>query len=765
MDSNALAVALQHHQAGRLQLAEQIYRQILELDSQHAEAWHYLGVVAYQSGRGQVAVECLRRSIVLDAEVAAVHGNLGLAYQAVGQTSAAMVSFRQALTLDPSFASAHSNLGNVLVDLEKFDEAAACYRRALELKPDYAEAAHNLGSALHSLGKLDEAVACYRKALQLKPDLAEVHSGSHGVLQFKQRYAEAENDLGAALQTQGKLEDAIVCYRRALKFKPDFVEAYSNLGGAIQTRNDLSEGDLAEAEACCRRAIALKADNAAAYNNLGGVLRMGGKLDEAIACYQRALELAPDIRDAYENLGGMLQVHGKLDAAAACYRRAVERIPDFAVAHSSLFCALQYRDGVTLSELAEAHADYQRRHATPLQTAWRPHNHVRDARRRLRLGFVSPDLWRHPVGDFLVRVLENLDSCQAETICYSDRKIPDEQTQRMRTAATTWRDAAGWSDERLADQIRADQIDILFDLAGHTYGNRLLVFARKPAPIQIAWIGYVGTTGLQAMDYILADRYEIPWEAERHYCERVLRMPDGYVCYEPRAAPPVSTLPALDVGHVTLGCFNNSVKMTSRAIEVWSQILHRLPDARLALRVRLKNDPALVERFVEGFAAEGIDASRLDLSSELPYFEHLADYRRIDLALDPFPFSGGVSTCEALWMGVPVVTCPGETFASRHSLSHLSNVGLTETIARDLDEYVELAVALASDLPRLATLRAGLRERMAASPLCDGERFAKNLMVLLREVWRDWIGRTAEVKKSFHDSDSHRGTSLSHQRA
>jgi predicted O-linked N-acetylglucosamine transferase (SPINDLY family) len=395
---------------------------------------------------------------------------------------------------------------------------------------------------------------------------------------------------------------------------------------------------------------------------------------------------------------------------------------------------------VTPAALAEAHAEYDRRYAVPLCDAIAHHENVRDRHDRLRLGFVSPDLGHHPVGYFLVRVLENLSQKQHETICYSDRIIKDALTHRLQDAATQWRDVIGVSDQRLAEQIRSDRIDILFDLAGHTAHNRLLTFARKPAPIQVTWAGYGGTTGLKAMDYILADRYEIPPELETYYCEKVLRMPDGYVCFDsPDDAPPVGPLPALDRGQVTLGCFNNTAKITSQVIEVWAKILDRLPGARLVFKYKGWNDCGVARRFAEMFAAHAIDPGRLEFLGHSPHAELLAAYHRIDLALDPFPYNGGVTTCEALWMGVPVVTCPGETFASRHSLSHLSNVGLTETIAHDLDEYVELAVSLAGDLPRLAMLRGDLRRRMAASPLCDGKRFATNLMSMLQDVWEQRI--------------------------
>jgi len=378
------------------------------------------------------------------------------------------------------------------------------------------------------------------------------------------------------------------------------------------------------------------------------------------------------------------------------------------------------------------------------------------------LGFVSADLGRHPVGYFLVRVLENLAQLPSpiragsegetaaatkspgegcETFCYSDRTVKDDLTQRFQAAATQWRDVAGMSDQRLAEQIRADEIDILFDLAGHTAHNRLLVFARKPAPIQITWIGYMCTTGLEAMDYLLTDRYEVPESAEQYYRERILRMPDGHICYDPPSyAPAVSALPALAAGYVTFGCFSNPAKVTPLAVEVWARILRRLPTTRLVVKYKGWGESGVARRFREMFVTQGVDTGRLELLDASPHPELLGEYGRIDIALDTFPYSGCLTTCEALWMGVPVITCPGETLTSRQSSSCIANAGLRETIAGDLDEYVKLAVCLASDLPRLAGIRGQLREQMAASPLCDGKRFATNLLSILYDVWEQRIG-------------------------
>jgi len=791
----ALVMAVQHHQAGRLQEAEPIYRQILVADPNHHDAWHMLGVIAYQNGKHQSAVECIQRALAHRPNWAEAHYNLGNAWKIRGNLEEAVACYQRALQLKPDYAEAHNNLGIVFKDQGKLDEAAACYQRALQLKPDFAEHHNNLGNVFKDQGKLDEALACYQRALQLKPDYAPAHFnlgnvfGDRGkldeavacyqrALQLKPDYAEAHNNLGNARRDQGKLDEAVACYQRALQLKPDFAEAHNNVGNVFKDRGKLDEavacyqcalqlkpddatahnnlgnarrdqGKLDEAVACYRRALQLKPDDALAHNSLGNVFKDLGKLDEAVAYCQRALQLQPDYALAHNNLGNVFKDRGKLDEAVACYQRALQLKPDYAFAHSNFLVTIQYRGGITLSELAAAHAEYDRVHAAPLRTAGPLHENDRDPHRRLRVGFVSPDFGRHPVGFFLIRVLENLDRIQCETVCYCDRMIKDDLTPRFQAAAALWRDISGLTHQGLTEHILADRIDILFDLTGHTAHNRLLVFARKPAPIQITWIGYEGTTGLEAIDYILADSYTIPAGQEVWYREQVLRMPDGYVCYDPPStAPETGPLPAAKNSYIRFGSFNNLAKLTPQVIEVWAQVLDRVPDSRLVLKYQGLGIESVRRRYRGLFTAFGVDPSRVELTPPSAYAEYLAAYGEVDISLDPFPFGGGITTCDALWMGVPVITCPGETFASRHSLSHLASAGLTETIASTLDEYVELAVSLAGDLPRLAVLRAGLRQRMAASPLCDGERFAANLMHVVRDAWQEWCHNEPGIRSA-----------------
>jgi protein O-GlcNAc transferase len=713
--SEALRRALAHHQAGHWELAEDIYRRVLAVDPGQADALYLLGVLANQRERPAEAEGYLRRAVAAAPQVAEFHNSLGVALKAQQRLDEAAACYRQALALKPDWADATSNLGNVLHAQGRFAEAEAVFVRAVAAKPDLPEAHNGLALARQSLGRLDEAIAGYEQALRLRP-----------------QDADAECNLASALKAAGRLDEAIAAYQRGIRLRPERPEPLNNLGSALQER-----GAAAEAVACYQQALACKPDYVEARYNLANALKALGRLSAAVAEYQRVLALRPDFAEAHNNLGNALKAQGDLDGALAAFGRALELKPDHVGAHSNQILTLQYRPSTTLAELADACADFERRHALALRPAAGVEPPRPRSERPLRLGFVSPDFARHPVGYFLIRTLENLDRAQTYCVCYSDRRQGDELTARFRAAAERWHASAGWSDEQLAAQIRADRIDILFDLAGHTAHHRLLVFARRPAPLQITWIGYPGTTGLSAIDYLLADQYTVPTAAEPFYREQVLRMPDGYVCYEPpRDAPPVGPLPALTAGRVTFASFNNPAKIGPEWLGLWARILRRLPDARLLLKYAGVDDPGVGGRWRALFGAQGVAPERIELEGGASQEELLRCYQRVDVALDTWPYNGGLTTCEALWMGVPVVTLPGATFASRHSLGHLSTLGLTETIARDADHYVEIAVRLATDLPRLAALRAQLRERMAGSPLCDGRRFAEKLSAVLRDAWR-----------------------------
>jgi protein O-GlcNAc transferase len=639
----------------------------------------------------------------------------GRVHHTEGRWAAAEARYRQALAVDPAHWPARFELGIVCQLQGRLDEAIAQLQQVVAQEPRFARAQSALGAFLGMAGRPQEALLHLQRAAELEPNSAETHY-----------------NLGRAWQEQGEITAAERAYRESLRLDPNNAAGFNSLG--VMLAGDRRSGD---AVACYRRALDLKPDFPEALSNLAGAVTHHGRFDEAESLYRRALALKPDFAAGYNNLASALKYQGRMDEAIAAVKEAIALDPGYVDAHSNLLCYRQYLPGVTAAELAAAHDEWDRQFGMPLRATWRPHANRRDPERPLRVGFVSADFFKHPVGYFLIRAFEAIDRALYPTIAYSNRQHADDLNARFKAAAGLWREVRHLSDDALAEQIRIDEVDILIDLAGHTAYNRLPVFARKPAPIQITWIGYEGGTGLGAMDYLLADDHLIPPGTQEH-CS-VLRLPDSYLCYDPPAeAPPVSPPPAEKNGYVTFGSFNNQVKVNPQVVAVWAEILKRLPTSRLVLKYMGLNDTGTRKRYAEMFASHGIAADRLDLLGWSPAAEMLGEYRRVDIALDPFPFVGGATTCHALWMGVPVLTWPGETFAGRHSLSFLTSLGLTQTVAKDRQHYVALAAELANDVPRLARWRQEMRQRMLGSVLCDGPRLARHLETALRRVWRKW---------------------------
>jgi len=440
-------------------------------------------------------------------------------------------------------------------------------------------------------------------------------------------------------------------------------------------------------------------------------------------------------------LANTLKSQGRLHEAYASFKRAQELDPQNASTHSNLLFSFQYDEAMTPGTLLLEHRAYGERVAR----APPPHCNVRDPVKRLKIGYVSADLRQHPVGHFLAPVLARHDRTAFAAHCYYGHTQEDGLTAVLKRHAESWRATAGMSDDDLFELIRADGIDILVDLAGHTAKNRLPVFARKPAPVQATWAGYVGTTGLAAIDYLITDRWQSPAGSERYAVEHLVRLPDGYVCYAPPDyAPAVGPLPAKERGAVSFGSFNNMTKVNPGVIALWGELLRRLPASRIVLKTRELGDLATRQRIHSLFAVEEIAADRIVLSGHSPHPELLKAYNGIDIALDPFPYSGGLTTIEALWMGVPVVTLGGDRFASRHSLSHLNVVGLGELVADGPESYLRIAGDLSRDLSRLAAIRAGLRDRLRASPLLKSVQFTRALEAAFREMWIAWCGRDGQ---------------------
>ena len=744
-----LGLAWQHYEAGRLSQAEILCRQIVQAHDGHSGALHLLGMIASRSRRGDQAVDFFQAALRLDPDFADAWIDLAIELTILGKRAEAVDAFRQALRVKPDDARAHYSLGVAWQLQGKHDEATASFQKAAQLKPEHADAHCRLGHALLHHGKLEQAIVSLRQALTLKPSFPEAHHAlgtafmtlgrldeavTHFQDAIRQRpsYASAHLDLGNAFQQQGRLNEAVTSYTQATRVRPDYPEAYSNLGNAL-----LELGQPERAIECLQQALRLRPDFVEAAYNLGLVLWTQGRPEEAANHYRRAIELEPRHSCAYLNLGNCLKDQGQLDEAIAAYRAAIELEPATASFHSTLILATNYHPRLDQKALHEETRRWNQRHAAPLQKAFQPHSNPRDPDRRLRIGYVSPDFHEHPASSFTVPLLSHHDHDQFEIFCYAQVERPDAFTERLRGYSDHWRSTVGLADEQLADMIRRDRIDILVDLALHTANSRLLVFARKPAPVQITWLGYPGTTGLSTIDYRLTDPYlDPPGLIDAYYSEQSVRLPETFWCYDPvTETPSVNALPAENTGAITFGCLNNFCKVNDGVLSLWAKVLHAVPRLRLLLRAPRGQARDHVTAVL---GHEGIVATRLEFVDRRSRQEYFRLFHRIDLCLDPFPCSGGTTTLNAFWMGVPTVTLIGKTVVGRAGWSQLCNLDLKDLAAESPEQYVAIAAELAGNLPRLVQLRRELRERMLASPLADAPRFARNLEHVYRRVWRRW---------------------------
>lgn len=649
------------------------------------------------------------------AEAAEACKTRGNEHMARGKLAMAASCYRQAIALHAGYAEAHNNLGLVFMQQGKLDEAKAAFEQALLLRPDLAQAHLNRGNVFQAQGRVAEALASFHAAIAADPDLPETH-----------------NSLGAALQAQGRAAEALACYQTSIRLRPSFAEAHYNLGDLL-----LDQGQLDDALTCFERAVTLKPDFVDAYNSLGIVQRDLGRLDQASVCFERAIALRPEFPAAHTNLGTLALDRGDREAAYACFRRALDIDPRYADAYSNLLFAAQYDPGYTSARLHAEHLEFGRRFEDPLRSRWPSHELSPDLGRRLRIGFVSGDLRAHPVGYFMENVLANLDRQVLDVTLYPTLSRSDALSRRLQDLGVAWHPLFGLSDDQAARRIAGDGIDILVDLSGHTAGNRLLVFARKPAPVQVSWL-YFSTTGLQAIDFLLCDRHVVPPDEARHFVEQPWYLPDSYLCFTPPTDDvPIAPPPALRNGYVTFGCFNNLVKINDAVVALWAQVLSAVPEARLLLKAGQLKDLSVQQAMCRRFAAHGIDPDRLTLEGPSSRAHYLSAYNRIDIALDPFPFPGGTTTVESLWMSVPVLTRRGDRFIAHAGESILHTVGLPDWIAADDGDYVAKARHFAGAPQELARLRTNLRAQFLSSPLCDAQRFARGLEQAFYGMWAE----------------------------
>jgi protein O-GlcNAc transferase len=785
----ALERAKKSHQAGQLAEAERIYRQILAQEPRQPDAMHRLGVLAFQVGNKEAGLALVGQAIEINPAASEYHSNRGMILASMGRWGEALDSYRRAIQLHENYPEVHNNLGNALRALGRNDEAIAALRRAMEIRPDYPEAHNNLGIVLQSGGKLDEAIESFRRALELKPDFAEACKNLGGALAaagkweeaiyvcrratgLRLRDATAYVNLGYALHGAGRSSEAVAAYRQALALDANSIEAMNGLGNAFLLQVNLEEAAAAYRQALARdanhaeshfnlgvalrgmekteeaiaefwAAIAARPNFVQAINNLGLALQAQGKLEEAIECYRKAIELKPDHANACNNLGNALKDCGRLDEAISAYSHAVEmgernraagRADDVRAASNRLF-AIQYHPLYPAAAILREARAWNQRYARPPAGEIRAHENDRDPERRLRVGYVSPDFRNHCQSHFTIPLLSNHDHERFEIFCYARVARSDEWTKRIQEQADVWRSTIGMSDGGVAQSVREDKIDILVDLTMHMANGRPLLFARKPAPVQVAWLAYPGTTGLEAIEYRLTDPYlDPPGMNDAFYSEKSLRLAETFWCYDPlcEGIEP-GELPAPGNGYMTFGCLNNFCKVQSQTLKLWGRLLKSVGNSRLKLLCPLGGHRAgIIEQL-------GVEENRVEFVTPRPREEYLKEYRAIDLALDTLPYNGHTTSLDAFWMGVPVVTLVGETVVGRAGWSQLCNLDLKELAARSEEQFILTAAGLAGDLPRLAEMRAGLRARIEKSPLMDAERFARNVESAYRQMWRNWL--------------------------
>jgi predicted O-linked N-acetylglucosamine transferase (SPINDLY family) len=712
MVSEALAIAIQHHQAGRLQAAEQIYRQILAVEPAHPDAMHLLGVLAFQAGKHELAVQTIGQAIRWKGTEPAFHNNLGEAYRALHRLSEALDCYRRAIELDPNFAEAHNSLGVAFSEQAKWEEAAACYRRALQLRPDYAEAHNNLGIALKEQGHAEAAIASYRRALELRPG-----------------YAEAHNNLGAAWNDQGNHDAAIACFRRALEQRPDLAEFHNSLGVALK-----EQGKRDAAIACYRRTLELKPDYAEAHNNLGIALGDQEKRDAAIACYRRAVELNPNHGAALGSLVHELQHLCAWEELPRLSQRLTQLLdedpPNPLVSPPAPFVVLALSTPTTaLQQLRSAQRWTERKFKTgaarDCSAAFRQRSHRKPT---TSVGYLSADFHAHATAWLIAELIEKHDRRRVTVCGYSYG--PDDRSpmrRRLVEAFDRFVDLRDVSFPEAARRIAADEVDILVDLKGHTQNARTEILALRPAPIQVNYLGYPGTMGTPLLDYILVDDFIVPAEQQPFFAERLVHLPGCYQVNDSRREISAHTPSRTECGLPDEGfvfcSFNNSYKITPEIFAVWMRLLRAVPGSVFWL---LEGNRFAVPNLLREAQRQGIAPERLVFAPRRPLPEHLARHRLADLFLDTFPVNAHTTASDALWAGCPLLTLAGETFASRVAGSLLRAVGLPELITTRLADYEALALSLARNPRQLGALRARLNANRNCA-LFDAGQFARNL--------------------------------------
>jgi len=770
-DSYYFNCGMAHKELSQYKDAEKNLRKSISLNPNFFEAYCNLGIVLQAQGKLDAAISSFQQSLQLNPNIDIVHNNLGRAFQEQGNYIDAISAYRKALAINPNLAEAFSSLGLIYYNQNKFEKAIDNYTRALAINPSLLSALFNLGTVLFKLGRYNEAIDTYKAVVKLEPNIAEGHynlantlkeqglfelaieayqtaikinpsyanahynlantykeQGDLGkaaknyetTLKLTPQYINAYINLGIVLQEQGKFQPAKDLFQKVIELIPESYEAYQNLGNVYKEQNQYNK-----AIDSYTKALSINSNFTEAHNNLGTIYSSLGQLEKAAKYYQHALKIDPKMAKAHNNLGTVLLQQAKHEQALHCYKKAIEFKADFPEAHSNLVFANTALGQIKPADIFALHKDWDRTHGAKKLFE---HKLSVPSNRPLRIGYVSPDLRNHAVQYFIEPILENHDTKKVEVFCYAEVPHPDMVTEQLKSKVAHWRSTVGLNDLSVAQMIYKDRIDILIDLAGHTARSRIKVFTYKPAPNQASYLGYLTGTGLSTMDYWITDMVTTPLDTVEQVSEKILPLSRCWICYKPPIEAPLNTERNNYHNGITFGSFNSLSKITDSVVSLWSKILKTTPNSRLVLKTKQFNCPDTRRRIVEQFLQNGVLIDQLKVLPATQSFQtHLESYCQIDICLDTFPFTGGTTTAEALWMSTPIITLCGERHVERMSASMLHTIGLNELICYTPEEYVEKAQALANNLSMLQKYHSKIREMVASSPLTDGKSMAKAL--------------------------------------
>ncbi|KAL8527060.1 hypothetical protein ACS0TY_016065 [Phlomoides rotata] len=735
-------ICLQMQNLGRL--AYESFAEAVRLEPQNARALTHSGILYKDEGRLVDAAEMYQKAIKADPSykpaaecLAVVLTDLGTGLKLAGNTHEGLQKYYEAIKIDSHYAPAYYNLGVVYSEMMQYDTALSCYEKAAIERPMYAEAYCNMGVIYKNRGELESAIACYERCLAVSPNFEIA----------KNNMAIALTDLGTKVKLEGDINQGVAYYKKALYYNWHYADAMYNLGVAY---GEMLKFDMAIV--FYELAFHFNPHCAEACNNLGVIYKDRDNLDKAVECYQGKMDAAasmiekaivanPTYAEAYNNLGVLYRDAGSISLAVEAYEQCLKIDPDSRNAGQNRLLAMNYINDGTDDKLYEAHRDWGRRFMRLFlqYTSW---DNIKDPKRPILIGYVSPDFFTHSVSYFIEAPLIHHDYANYKVVVYSAVVKGDAKTNRFRDRVLKhggkWRDIYGVDEKKVASMVREDKIDILVELTGHTANNKLGMMACRPAPVQVTWIGYPNTTGLPTIDYRITDALADPLDTKQKHVEELVRLPDSFLCYTPSAeAGPVSPAPALSNGFVTFGSFNNLAKITPKVLQVWARILCAVPNSRLIVKCKPFCCDSVRLQFLSTLEKLGLESLRVDLVPLiLLNHDHMQAYSLMDISLDTFPYAGTTTTCESLYMGVPCVTMGGLVHAHNVGVSLLKTVGLSSLVASNEDEYVELTVQLASDINALSNLRMRLRNIMLKSPLCHGSKFTRGLESSYRSMWQ-----------------------------